>query len=664
MQLQEINGWIAIKELAFLINPEEPDKEYNAIRQRVKRGKYSLLRKELNKTFVHIDDEAIPIEAKLKYYNQNINTKENQSLLITNQQKERIESEVEINKEINGKKLKIALAKADLINFYLDHTNKAHGSILTAKENFVMAYNNKALPEIYNLIGETSVKTIERWRKQYFDAGKDYRVLAPGYKAPVSSVTNKEAEVLLSLALHHNQLLISEVVRQAIDIMVVKNFDNIKHPSTYRRWLNDWKKKNKAFWVFHREGEKGLNDKCLPWVQRDYDRINVGDIIVADGHKLNFLIVDPDTGKPKRMTLILFYDMKSNMPLGWEIMPTENTMSIAVALRRSILFLGDYPKVIYVDNGAAFRAKYFRGVGDFRTAQIGGLFQRIKADVIYAWPYHGQSKTIEPFFGVFAELERLMPTYSGTSIAMKPAWMNRGEKIHRRLHERIMEDVVIDIETAHKAIAWWFDKYSSREQQGGHLKGLKPIEIFNAGRGEGIDKNELIFLMMESKVTKIYNNGIKMFGNYYWNDMLFGNERDDLIVKYDILDKEAVYVFDSEGNPFCTAYNTNKIHPAASLLGTPEDVKELQDELEKKNRLKKLVISDAKELLKKEILPDHKQRLLENNIITVNAPEPAQSKAEEKAKQRRKGFLQKLSSDEDEEFSKNKNYFFRKTAEE
>ncbi|MCD4828971.1 MAG: hypothetical protein K8R90_06030 [Candidatus Cloacimonetes bacterium] len=35
-----------------------------------------------------------------------------------------------------------------------------------------------------------------------------------------------------------------------------------------------------------------LRDSCL----------NVGDVWVADGHKLAFDIIDPKTGRPKRMT--------------------------------------------------------------------------------------------------------------------------------------------------------------------------------------------------------------------------------------------------------------------------------------------------------------------------------------------------------------------------
>ena len=45
--------------------------------------------------------------------------------------------------------------------------------------------------------------------------------------------------------------------------------------------------------------------------------------------------------------------------VGYEIMLEENTQCIASALRNAIINLDMVPKIIYQDNGRAFRAKYF-----------------------------------------------------------------------------------------------------------------------------------------------------------------------------------------------------------------------------------------------------------------------------------------------------------------
>ena len=77
-----------------------------------------------------------------------------------------------------------------------------------------------------------------------------------------------------------------------------------------------------------REGEKALDDLVGPYITRDSSMLNVGDVLVADGHRLNFDCIHPFTGRPARMTLILWLDWASRMPAGWEIMPEEDTVAI------------------------------------------------------------------------------------------------------------------------------------------------------------------------------------------------------------------------------------------------------------------------------------------------------------------------------------------------
>ena len=75
------------------------------------------------------------------------------------------------------------------------------------------------------------------------------------------------------------------------------------------------------------------------YLERDISKIEVGDIFVADGHKLNFQVLDPLTGKPARATLVCFLDWKSTALVGYEIMMSENTQCIASALDCCALFL-------------------------------------------------------------------------------------------------------------------------------------------------------------------------------------------------------------------------------------------------------------------------------------------------------------------------------------
>ena len=53
--------------------------------------------------------------------------------------------------------------------------------------------------------------------------------------------------------------------------------------------------------------------------------LEVGDILVVDGHKLVFQVINPFTGKPSRATLVGFLDWKSTALVGYEIMLEKNT---------------------------------------------------------------------------------------------------------------------------------------------------------------------------------------------------------------------------------------------------------------------------------------------------------------------------------------------------
>ena len=184
------------------------------------------------------------------------------------------------------------------------------------------------------------------------------------------------------------------------------------------------------------------------------------------------------------MTLLLFFDGGSRYPLGWEVMATENVACISSAFRRACIRLGKFPRVVYLDNGKAFRARFFDGCKDFEQAGFLGLYRDLGCEVIHAWPYHGQSKPVERFFGTMHELEELTPSYTGWDIAHKPARLHRNEKLHRRLHEKLGRRP-LTLEETYEWLAYWFELYASRPQATTHLRGRTPGEVFEEGRGAG-----------------------------------------------------------------------------------------------------------------------------------------------------------------------------------
>jgi putative transposase len=377
--------------------------------------------------------------------------------------------------------------------------------------------------------------------------------------------------------------------------------------AAYRRWISQWRRRHIDVWVFMREGKKQWNDNVALYLERDPTLIAVGDLVVADGHVLDFEILSPATGKPKRMHLILWYDFRSNMPLGWEIDETENTACIASALRRAILRLGRIPTIAYMDNGKAFRSRFFAGCPDLSTAGFAGIFQAMGIQTIFAWAYHGQSKTIERFFKTFGELERLLPSYCGASVDTKPARMRRNEDLHRRLHATVLPQGAIGLEDAHRAIAAWFETYANRPQRG-HLNGASPGEVFDAGKGPGVDPEALHELMMAAQGRVIRNGTVSINGRRYYAPCLYGRHH-GCTVRYDIQDPSTIVVYEETGERIGKANELPKLHPAATILGDDQDRELLSAMIAEKRRQLKHTSAPLRQLVEDQVIPETRARM-------------------------------------------------------
>jgi len=176
-----------------------------------------------------------------------------------------------------------ALAWMDVLSLYMRHTaqtNSSRGSVGQAKKDFVLAYNNGAWPNLLKILGPTSYQTLQRKLRQLQDTeGANYTVLAPKYGSSWKkrSINQDQAQVILSVVRSPYQpKKTSEIIRISKAIMDQKGIQDGLSNSTYRRFLKDWISVNYDQWIWWREGDKGLNDKCLPWIERDYDRIDVG----------------------------------------------------------------------------------------------------------------------------------------------------------------------------------------------------------------------------------------------------------------------------------------------------------------------------------------------------------------------------------------------------
>jgi len=517
----------------------------------------------------------------------------------------------------------VAVRRHAIVKDYVTFVSgAATGSLLERKREFCRLYNDRLLSfpeEFYGSVKRISFQTVDRWIRSLDEADGDSFALAPQYGSSKgkTKVSDEEARLLKMSILSPNQS-VDQSIRDMMRALEIDGKVPGASEATYERYIANWRQNNHHIWVLMREGIKSLNDKLLPYLERERDSVEVGDVVVADGHTFNFDILSPFTGRPVRMTLVLVYDFRSNMPLGWDIARTENTRSIAAAYYRAIRALKFVPRVFYLDNGRAFRGKFFSKTSDLARTELPGLFERLEPygymGTTYAMPYHGQSKTIERFFGIMHEFEKKQSSYRGNSIANKVPRLMRNEKLHQDWHERMTGGTCPTVADVHYRLIDWYKEYSETASgQQSALRGARPIDVYH----ESVDRvqsqkgfssrvvtdEEIRFLMMEHQTAALYRNGIRLFGQHYWNEKLFGYERGkkSFVVRYDLMDTSRIWVFDESGKSLICEAQSNvfsKIHPQARLLGNEDDVRRLSEAMDRKQGMKQVTIHQAKEIFR------------------------------------------------------------------
>ena len=478
-----------------------------------------------------------------------------------------------------------ALARVDIVKA-LQNIRTKYKTKKEADSVFLDLYNSgMLLPKVYKFLGSISIGTLHRWIWAYED-NEDYRVLLPNYKYTKQGeyntiLTQEMKDIFIKFLLHPNKFSVTKAIKLTQHILEKKGIESIPHVITFRRYAEHYKKNNYSRWILFREGEKAYHDKIEPYIERDISKIEVGDVLIADGHVLNFQIINPFTGKPTRATLVGFLDWKSTALVGYEIMMSENTQCIASALRNSILNLGLIPKVVYQDNGKAFKAKYFQNI-DFDEAGFNGIYAKLGIKSVFAKPYNARAKVIERFFLEFQEeFEKMMTSYIGTSIEDKPAWLKRGEKLHRDMHKKLTKNYIPTVQETIKFIDCWLEFHNSKPCPNDRSKTIQ--EMLNEISKNKIDKNILNDLMMKTEARTINKHGITFLGMHYRSDYLL-DLREKVFIKYSLFDLSNVLVYSMKGEFLCIARQVEKVHPMANHLGTVKDIEQFKQQIQKQQR--------------------------------------------------------------------------------
>lgn len=497
------------------------------------------------------------------------------------------------NRVVPEETRKVALAKYDALCLWQEYRADRAGK-KEADNEFLEGYNKGFLaPDLYNMTGKLTLKTLYRWKK--LTEGNGYTSLIPnynytGYLELNTSLTDEEIEGFKNLYYNDARMNIGAAYN-LLKFYFEQQGKPIHSESVFRKFVNYVNANHKDFAVISREGTKAYNDKVGMYIHRDISDVNPGDVLVADGNKLDFMVLNPFTGRPCRATLVVYLDWISFDVAGYEIMISENSQCISSALRNSILRLGKIPKMVYMDNGKAFRGSYFTGCKNLKNCGFKGIYGNLGINLIIANAYSGRSKVVERFFRNFVQsFPPLISSYIGNCIENRPAHCRRDEKFQKELHKN---DKIPTIEQAKMMLDAWLEYYRTRPCP--HDKTKTIGEVFKSGCGTGVDVDMLDELMLAGDVRTLKRNIIRILGLEYQSPALHGKEM-KVLVRYSLFDITKVRVYTLKNEFICEAPLVTYV-PAIAKEGSALDMYTYKMQLKQQKELKNMAHKKAKAIM-------------------------------------------------------------------
>jgi len=507
-------------------------------------------------------------------------------------------------------------------------------------KQIILDYNSgKLVPELYQMRNKRCERTIRTWIEQYLQADYDLFALIHSNwnttrKRKVSEI---ESQILLSMLLHPNRVKIGSAIKLLKAQARLGYFESKSSIPTLRRWCQDWMNANLAIWNQARMGSKFVTEHIIKTIHRDSSLLRVGDIWVADGHNLAFDILNPKTGKAKRMTLILVLDWASRYPVGASLAFTEDSQHILAAFRNGFLntaqwtenddmaengsenkrSFGFLPRYVYLDNGRAFKSRLFHDNWENHdlAKELGGIFPKLNIEAVFAESYNAKAKVIERFFKTFQEqFERFVSSFRGASVADKPATLLRNEKWAQKL----FKSEPPTIEEAMSMIGFYI-RHIYGEMPHGGLSGKSPWEVFKTAQipqDRIIEPARLNFLMLSAERKAVRSEGLIWGKLQYWHPALIDHIGKPVIFRYDLADIRWILVYDTKDNFICQAELRRAQHPFIKLAtDQPIARKELNQEYQQIKKLQKQIEQRTRVLVKN--TQEAVDSLLSSHIKTI-----------------------------------------------
>lgn len=312
--------------------------------------------------------------------------------------------------------------------------------------------------------------------------------------------------------------------------------------------------------TYCRKGEKACVDTMLPSLKRNYDDLYSNSIWVCDNHTFDVFVNDGEHGKPVRVYLTAFQDVRSRKFVGWEVTMNPCSQATLVALRRGIEENG-LPDMILSDNGREFLTHDIGGRG-FRKGgkaskeerEIPTILDNLGIRFTTAMVRNARAKIIErAFLEVKNNFSKMFDGYTGGTIAERPERLKKTGKDAENF--MLLPEFVQYVDNYIRYI------YNKRSHNGVGMNGRTPDQMYAECMIEKrIATPEQLNLMMmrHSRMQTVSKDGVYL--NLYGQKLYFQSEdlilrhiKEKVYIRYNPDDMAEVRIYSSEDRFLCTA---------------------------------------------------------------------------------------------------------------
>lgn len=333
--------------------------------------------------------------------------------------------------------------------------------------------------------------------------------------------------------------------------------------------------------VFCREGRKACTDKMLPYIHRTYDDLASNDIWVCDNHTFDVFVNDGEHGKPIRVYLTAFQDVRSRKFVGWYVTLNPSSQATLIALRRGIERHG-IPKRIYSDNGREFLTFDIGGRG-FRKSrklpqgehEIPTILQNLGIEFTTAMVKNARAKIIErAFLEVKNGFSKMFDGYTGGTIAERPERLKKTGKDADNFI--LLPEFIAYVDRYIEGI------FNKHRHYGEGMDGRTPDQVYAACMEEQtVATTEQLNLMMlrNTRMQKVTRDGvyITLCGQkvpFNSTELNFYHIHRKVYVRYNPDDLHEVRVYDEQDSFLCTAQQTEALSYFADKGKLAEKIRE------------------------------------------------------------------------------------------